>query len=888
MTLKDHLLKIGEALASKGANEKSILFFQLYLLCLGWDGFLYPDDYREGITKSKGSEPYSILLKKTPLSELWSTLYDNHHQGDPNTLDSFFDDDDILWRTPRGAFREMFINLLNTLRPDEVYPHFNSAELAKLAFLISAYEDGMTVYNPFAGIGSYATFFKAGNNYYGEELDPVIWGIGVLWNHVNGSLSSNYLCGNSLNSLNLSPKEPFDIIVTTLPLFSGYSPSVYVNALSEPTILKKGGSLIIITRGSLIKSSFTDIATPDMVVILPDDSSNAVSEPLMIVRIKNGQDKSTPIQLIDGTSFCSTDDLGLYTIDVHSLFIAIYSDNPNYTVKVSRDELANSHLYLSPAFYFSREDKISGKKMMPLGKLGTFTTPSYTNHPFKQVIRVLDLSNDPLFLDISASERSEHDYQLYGTLDNDALLIGGNATHPSFGYFRGRDYPSVGISSAIFAFIPNEHLVSLEYVAFALSQKGVFATGSDPRRIFAHDLFYTTIPVLSKEEQQKTILAYRHSQQRHNRSSQIDFVRLVLIGNPPTPAETPTKIIRRYDRISNTFLEWIRNDENKKSIDAIIVKQTHEVSCQDIFSLCTEEKPVFILTEDSRALEACFGNHTHKYLPNRCFSIGNESELYSALFQLIEEQARPKSHFLEVFSRQLLAAAKLDGQFRYSGFCLRDKLELLLSSSNNDEEFLADLRKIRDHCILDPLIDFGYLPKQKKCFTYGAEVEFLSKRVYSTIDGTFILIKNPFPKHLVDLLYATSSILNEGAHELSLPDKNVQYAVLQIIMACICCLSDLVQDGLFDHKDWEKVNKQYVGWLSDYSFESGIYLVQSLKEDSHYLFAGNTHLSQKECESKSIHPGDLVEITAVQQEKKPIITDYERVLFFSSQFKKIK
>ena len=107
-------------------------------------------------------------------------------------------------------------------------------------------------------------------------------------------------------------------------------------------------------------------------------------------------------------------------------------------------------------------------------------------------------------------------------------------------------------------------------------------------------------------------------------------------------------------------------------------------------------------------------------------------------------------------------------------------------------------------------------------------------------------------------------------------------------MACICCLSDLVQDGLFDHKDWEKVNKQYVGWLSDYSFESGIYLVQSLKEDPNYLFAGNTHLSQKECESKSIYPGDLVEITAVQQEKKPIITDYERVLFYSSQFKKIK
>ena len=55
MTLREHLDNIGRVMTTQGATKVEVLYFQLYLLCLGWDGLLYDT---ESLKDSNEMEAY--------------------------------------------------------------------------------------------------------------------------------------------------------------------------------------------------------------------------------------------------------------------------------------------------------------------------------------------------------------------------------------------------------------------------------------------------------------------------------------------------------------------------------------------------------------------------------------------------------------------------------------------------------------------------------------------------------------------------------------------------------------------------------------------------------------------------------------------------------------
>ena len=101
-------------------------------------------------------------------------------------------------------------------------------------------------------------------------------------------------------------------------------------------------------------------------------------------------------------------------------------------------------------------------------------------------------------------------------------------------------------------------------------------------------------------------------------------------------------------------------------------------------------------------------------------------------------------------------------------------------------------------------------------------------------------------------------------------------------------MSELVNQGFFDKMEPEKVNKECLGSMSDFMFQSGWYQVQCLKDDPDYLFAENVHLDTQACKVNNIKAGDFVSIQTVITEKQPRITDYEKVVFFSKIFQKVR
>lgn len=904
MTLREHLDNIGRVMTTQGATKVEVLYFQLYLLCLGWDGLLYDT---ESLKDSNEMEPYKMLGEKTLLNSLWGYAIEQYSHEDIGAFQSFIDDDDINFGTQREDYVEVFNGLLNAAArtSGHGFDHFQPFELSELVYRLSGYQKGMTVYNPFAGVGSYAEVFAVEDLYFGEELDPMIWGIGVLRGYINGYLSLNYICGDSLKR---TWTQTFDIVVSTPPLGAitlkeeEYAPQLVVK--DAESLLGEFGTMVLVTSGSLLFSArgrtIAECGLLDLVVSLPRNVFYWTSYPPVIVRIKAGRDTSEPIKMIDGTSFYSPGGNHTVVIDTEALYSAYFNADPKYTALVSYNDIVNNGLRLNPALYIDRkeDDAVDGKSLVPLQNLGTIIRPARSKEQPSQVIKGRDLSENPLNLDISPSVREEDDRARYGVLSGKALLIGGTPSQPRLGILNTT--VPIGVSSLITAFIPDERIVLPQYIAVVLAEKGVASYGSSLLRITVDDLSLTKIPLVPINEQELIIREYRHKHQPKQQFLPTQRVRVAMIGVPSVPkyAEEGLDIRISFDN-ANKARTWIQAAGNSRKIDAFVVNQTDGISIQSILLLCgaSANIPVFIVSPDLQELEIGFSDCADLYLPGKSFPKGGEPDLFLSLFKLIDAHNSPEGRIREVFATELEAAANLDGKFCFKdanreAFILRDKLEEMLLNRGSGKDYRNVLRTIRDNCLIEPLSGYGYLPQMRTgIFDYGAIVNFMADRYYKNEQGCQFLIKSVIPKNLATLLVASKPILNEGSHDLSPHtlspiDQGLQLIALQVIMAFICHMSNLVSQGLFDRMDTEQTGKECLGSMSDFKFESGQYIVKSLKDEKNYLYANNVHLPREK--SRFIRPGDIVYINDVSEERYPRITDNVKIVFVATSFEKVQ
>ena len=190
MTISEHLERIKKVMTFQGANDMEILYFQLYLLCLGYDNHLSDDDKHR-----RETEPFAMLEKH--FNYLWEKASEHFEHEGKGCLEEFLNDENIIQNADRAVFLLEFYELLT--REARHFDHTQPEEVAELVYLLSDFHNGMAIYNPYAGFGSYAGAFQAGNDYYGEEINLLAWGIGVLKTHMDGCDSTHYINGDSLN-----------------------------------------------------------------------------------------------------------------------------------------------------------------------------------------------------------------------------------------------------------------------------------------------------------------------------------------------------------------------------------------------------------------------------------------------------------------------------------------------------------------------------------------------------------------------------------------------------------------------------------------------------------------------------------------------------------------
>lgn len=889
MTLQEHLDDIARTLASNGAKKTEILLFQLYLVCTAKEGYL-----GEYAKQAKYEDPFDQV--EPVLKDIWPKV-------DFEVLGHFYDDEELGDLVP-DIYHSVFDELLNRTARDggAEFDHLQPKELSSIIATLCGNPEGKSIYNPYAGVGSYAEVFCAGDNYHGEEYDPLTWAIGVLKAWMEGNLSSNYICGDSLLP---GWNTRFDIIVSTPP--QGPIPDGSVTycehlARSARELLAPGGTLVMVTTmENLIgsrKKALLSTGMVDLVVSLPRGVFYWSDVAPLIVRLRDGHKPEDPVTLVDGTSFSSPGGRRTRIINEIDLLQAITEKNPDVSVSLSTNQILDSQYGLNPSLYLPDKEEYSedGKKMVSLRNLGSFLklpicsadVPG-TNDVPDSIITVNDLPSSPILIDVKPHPLDK-DIRELRILDQPALLIYASQTSVRVGYVHASPDSPVFIQSSIHAFIPDENLISVRYLGLALIKAEITGVGFSVLLGTRDDLLLTRIPFMPKDEQEAIVRNALRTLHVEGASRSTKKPVVALVGSQSSLAvilQKSLKIKESFDTPSGA-VDWLKS--NQKKIDAIIVCYSDRMTLLEIYDLCKSNIPVFFLTANMHSLEKLVG--LEQYLKGHSFVLGSEDDLVKELKEEVGERNTPEWQVRQRFANELAAVESIDHRFPDKGYSAQSIIEDMLLSEESRSDWRNKLRTIRTDCILKPLVDYGFLPAiQSGSFNLGAQIDLLADRCYYVKDQQFrhVLIREVVPADVAEMLRGSKRLLNEGSHTIKSIDWDLQMATLFSIMAAMCHIARMIDEGKFDRLEPEVIRSTYLNTYQDNEYVLGRETVKCRQRQDHsdYFYAGNIHLDDSLCRRLRIKQGDTVDIQAAGTEKNPIITDSVCILFYSKQFYKV-
>lgn len=240
-----------------------------------------------------------------------------------------------------------------------------------------------TVFNPYAGIGSYALSLKGSFEYIGEEITPLYAAIGNIRlkaNHINGKIE----VADSV--VGLDKKEGIDAVIATPPFGlrledihqrHGQFPShdsFLLHWLSErdcnSVAICRAGICLGSFSGRILRKELVDKQCIDKIILLPANifPMTAVSTVIFVLN-KNHNHKGF-VRFIDASN-CFVGDIRKRVVNVDAILQMANTDSEK-SVLVSYDEIAKKDFSLLPAQYMPVVAPQRSGELVRLDEIGSF------------------------------------------------------------------------------------------------------------------------------------------------------------------------------------------------------------------------------------------------------------------------------------------------------------------------------------------------------------------------------------------------------------------------------------------------------------------------------------------------------------------------------------
>ena len=920
ITLDKKLSLVKHELEEKGVNDLSVLSIQAYLLCLCKQGYL-----KDGQGYERKEELYERYLSKA--ADLRDDLKVSFSAE--SVKDFLRDPEGVLAQGAPSLFADTFQKILNN---HVRYGHgerdfLRPAELTELTVSLSGYKPGMTIYNPYAGVASYASKLMAGSRYFAEEKDPKVWALGVMRMLMDDCYSENFIHGDSLRS---QWSGPFDIVISSPPFGYGKEKKTYAAELikNAETLLSEKGRMVVVAQPVLlIHPDFRKLLTTPLlstVITLPQKliSSTSIS---CVVLVLEKRKESEEITLVEGRSFFRPEGRFMNTLDIKGLQEAMKRSDPTCVVKVSIEDIERNDFRLLPDFYLNTPE--TSIPTVRLCELGTFLNLPRTKEKVQKGIRIKDLC-------IGSDVREVKPKRLSGStvrfrrLEQSALLISANRRCMKMGLVSADPDHPVFIAEHIYAFVPDSKKADVRFIAREILKSDGGGSGSSVFYIRQEELAAYPIPFLPLEEQRKAgstdQLHFTECTSFHNgivlndavfcisENVSIEDVSIKPQRASATKSERPKRLAdtiskstvawvgpkledfpsdallikKEFDSINNDMREWLKRKTD--SLDAVIIYHAGTVRATQIPRICDIYSPVYIISNDLDTLENDLRREymEEEYIKKYCFQCGYEKELLECLESEIKEDKTPAGQIRRRFAEQWKVIKTIDATlFPGEDSSLESLLmEILLDAEDPKKHINGNtLRTIRDKYFLEKMEYYGLLPPINKMFDRGAQMNFIADHYYTNGERCYYLHQEWIPSPLNIMVKATVDVLNHQSHEIGMRDKNLQWALVHVLLGIFSQMGELIEKGLFEEESKDK-NRQYWTEFDPKEFVSGKRRVRVRKDKygKDYFYADNVHLKSEQCKKIDVKEGDFVFISDVKPEKRPI----DEIVFYATSFSK--
>lgn len=417
----------------------------LYLLYAYRRGFLdsyttkdHPDTYLNRVIKkiAASSQEYDKLLFNAfqpAIMELRSS------EGQFQQAIQLFSRLDNEWYQEHTT--RLFDELLSVITSNEGREsgaYTQPYELTKFVAAISGYDGKGSLYNPYAGSGTYCTELVGEGRYIAQEKMVSVWGVGVLRLLAHNMNPSTFYCEDSIRlwrgtSSFAENAEAFDCIIATPPfgmkVYHGEYGWVYgdMNSAEDlfirecvPSLTPTGVALGVFMQGIAFRSGktqelrkhYVDTDRLDTVISLPAGVFQYTAVPTIVLKFSKKKENPGIVRMVNGTSFTEKVK-GRSKVLFEKMLSAILENDERIVKYVSISEIKSKDYNILPSRYFEQEvvipegferktlsdlvEVFSGEKCSEEEKTGkVVTVANLSDNPFEYKLNIDALPEDSI------------------------------------------------------------------------------------------------------------------------------------------------------------------------------------------------------------------------------------------------------------------------------------------------------------------------------------------------------------------------------------------------------------------------------------------------------------------------------------------------------------